>query len=609
MWKTSEADTKDDVQRSGQQRLGTRHQKMMKAVMKTEDESLPQGNLEGNWIEWKSSTWQQNLTAIVASARFDALMATVVAINLITMAVEPEMPQAHRFFTSLDWFYNIIYTVEVSMRVSVYGRLYFINSFNILDLLIVVSGWITSFAEVIAGDSDGPFASMGALKVLRALRSFRLFRMIGFFEGVWIVFSSFLNCLKPLLWTCVFVMVIIFIFAMFAVELIGTSNSFKGVENSNLFKSTFPAMITLFQIMTLDDWRSITKPLNKAEWWTYLFFFTFLCISALALMNMVTAVVVENSMEHMKQDEDMVNHHVLEEHAREKEKIQSVLRFFRTADNAHQNAYDLSASPADLLKARSTWAALEEILDALDLHEEQEVMKLMVLLDADGNGDISVAELLEGLLELRVMTRDKHRVALLHAMESSDYKFSIIERSLAQTHAPVDIAASLHRIEDMLKEIGMAPAPSKSNSALSGSSLFGNPDYERPGSPPVFGSRPNTPQLLAPNSRPNTPMDSSRSNPGSRPGTPAGASSPHELRLAGQGTAAPQNTDREGAQEVMRELRLFRQALQYQGQELEQQGACIQRMQEAVAQLRQEQEEKARRHRGTSGSAAAAWPG
>mmetsp|Transcript_108989 Transcript_108989/g.204465 ORF Transcript_108989/g.204465 Transcript_108989/m.204465 type:complete len:211 (+) Transcript_108989:1-633(+) len=208
----------------------------------------------------------------------------------------------------------------------------------------------------------------------------------------------------------------------------------------------------------------------------------------------------------------------------------------------------------------------------------------MVLLDADGNGDISVAELLEGLLELRVMTRDKHRVALLHAMDGidvQDYKFTIIERSLAMTHASVDIAASLHRIEDMLLELGVIP-PKSSNSERTKSARA--QQSERPNSPD------------------------------SRPGTPAtpvgGVSQDSDLRMAGQasngrdsGGESTANADNEGSKQVMRELRAFRQALLVQGNELEHQAASIHRMQEAVSRLREEQEEKARRQ----GRSAPAW--
>merc|ERR1719428_1820923 len=62
------------------------------------------------------------------------------------------------------------------------------------------------------------------------------------------------------------------------------------------FKSTVSAMVTLFQIMTLDEWFSIVGPLFQWDWWPYLFFTIYIAICALAMMNLVTAVVVDGAM-------------------------------------------------------------------------------------------------------------------------------------------------------------------------------------------------------------------------------------------------------------------------------------------------------------------------
>merc|ERR1719428_989662 len=63
-------------------------------------------------------------------------------------------------------------------------------------------------------------------------------------------------------------------------------------------------MLTLFRIMTLDEWINIVQPLFETAGWTYPFFMLYICISALALMNLVTAVVVETSVKRTQEDAD-----------------------------------------------------------------------------------------------------------------------------------------------------------------------------------------------------------------------------------------------------------------------------------------------------------------
>ena len=102
----------------------------------------------------------------------------------------------------------------------------------------------------------------------------------------------FFFSLKPLLTTVFFILIIIFLFAMFSIVLIGRTDIGEGdpeaVKQRKRFRTTSEAMTTLFQIMTLDVWAKITLPLMRAEYWLYAWFLLYFSFSALSLMNMVT---------------------------------------------------------------------------------------------------------------------------------------------------------------------------------------------------------------------------------------------------------------------------------------------------------------------------------
>merc|ERR1712139_327707 len=92
---------------------------------------------------------------------------------------------------------------------------------------------------------------------------------------------------------------------MFAVELIGTSQDFESVPIYEKYVSTIPAVVTMFQVMTLDEWRSITQPLMDHRWWAKLFFVLYICVSSLAMMNLITAVIVENALQSVSKDDEL----------------------------------------------------------------------------------------------------------------------------------------------------------------------------------------------------------------------------------------------------------------------------------------------------------------
>ena len=64
------------------------------------------------------------------------------------------------------------------------------------------------------------------------------------------------------------------------------------------------AIFTLFQIMTFDSWTRIARPIMRKQPWTLVYFLVFVAIGVFVLMNLVTAVIVENAFSIAKEDEE-----------------------------------------------------------------------------------------------------------------------------------------------------------------------------------------------------------------------------------------------------------------------------------------------------------------
>merc|ERR1719171_291528 len=86
------------------------------------------------------------------------------------------------------------------------------------------------------------------------------------FRELYIVVESFYVCTRPLIWTVIFMLILLFLFAMFAVELIGKSDAFNS-EDRDRFSRAVSCIVVLFQLMTLDEWYAIISPLLSAQPW------------------------------------------------------------------------------------------------------------------------------------------------------------------------------------------------------------------------------------------------------------------------------------------------------------------------------------------------------
>merc|ERR1719183_3121005 len=68
------------------------------------------------------------------------------------------------------------------------------------------------------------------------------------------------------------------------------------------FDDVLMSMLTLFQIMTLDSWTSIVRPLMAVQVWAVFFFILFITVSVFLMMNLITSVIVTETFKHGKED-------------------------------------------------------------------------------------------------------------------------------------------------------------------------------------------------------------------------------------------------------------------------------------------------------------------
>eukprot|EP00971_Amphidinium_carterae_P066898 1324827-Amphidinium_carterae.1 len=127
---------------------------------------------------------------------------------------------------------------------------------------------------------------------------------------------------------------VLYFFGIMATVLLAGSGSFQGDDDVSLlvqdkFGDVPKAMVTLFQVMTLDSWTSIMRPLMDREVWIPVFFMLFISIAVFLLMNLITAVIVENAFKTAQEDE--VQLAMLHDQEKEHE-FDTLMQFFTALD-------------------------------------------------------------------------------------------------------------------------------------------------------------------------------------------------------------------------------------------------------------------------------------
>ena len=151
-------------------------------------------------------------------------------------------------------------------------RDFFKSGWNIFDTLIVTVSLIPI--------EDSEMAVIG-----RLIRIFRVLRMVSIIPELRMLLNSLLKALPQLGYVILLMFIIFYIYAAIGATLFE-------VINPTLWGDIAIAMLTLFRVMTFEDWTDVmyeTMSVYPLSWTYYL---SFIFFTAFAFLNMVIGIVV-----------------------------------------------------------------------------------------------------------------------------------------------------------------------------------------------------------------------------------------------------------------------------------------------------------------------------
>lgn len=402
---------------------------------------------------------------LIEATWFDFMMGICVAFNAATMVLEYELQAGDGSWQRiLDEIFLIVFFIELMVRFFVYGRQLLQDSSGILDVFVVATGIMSQWIlPAVASGANLDLQTLQVLKVLRVARCVRVLRMLTMFRDLWIIVMSFFGCLGALMWTIVFMMIVIFIFGMFGVELIGHGDEFDDVEVQKRFRRPVPAMLCLFQIMSLDNWKEdIVSPLLKAAPWTYLYVLLFIGIGPFALMNLVTAVVVESSVKRVREDKEYQQQIFEKNVARRTMEIQefwkSLVKEHKTDRGQEETDKDCDINDDeremdidDFLTMAAPHPFLQQQMMKFDMTEAEDFAVLFKCLDSDESNSLELSEVIRGVLKLQQLAEDKDKISLIKAAGTPKARQRVFAQEMSA--AIEDSHTMLLIVEGMIERI------------------------------------------------------------------------------------------------------------------------------------------------------------
>uniref|UniRef100_A0A7N6AY91 Ion transport domain-containing protein n=1 Tax=Anabas testudineus TaxID=64144 RepID=A0A7N6AY91_ANATE len=231
------------------------------------------------------------LELIVGSRYFNRGIMIAILINTLSMGIEyHEQPQELTDILEIsNMVFTSLFSLEMLLKLLALGLFGYIkNPYNGFDsVIVIISVW------EIVGEAEG------GLSVLRTFRLLRVLKLVRFLPALRRQLVVLMKTMDNVATFCMLLMLFIFIFSILGMHLFGckfglrqdSGDTFPDRKN---FDSLLWATVTVFQILTQEDWNAVlyngmasTSPLAA------LYFVALMTFGNYVLFNLLVAILVE----------------------------------------------------------------------------------------------------------------------------------------------------------------------------------------------------------------------------------------------------------------------------------------------------------------------------
>ncbi|MDM7861694.1 ion transporter [Alteromonas sp. ASW11-36] len=223
---------------------------------------------------------QERLLALKSNRAFEFFVVAVIIISALEIGAKTyDLPDfAYALTRYLDVFITLFFLFEITIRfiAEPNKKDFFKSGWNIFDTLVVVVSLI-------------PIQDSEMALLARLVRVFRVLRMVSIIPELRLLINSLIKALPQLGYVVLLLFIIFYIYAAIG------SFLFKDI-NPFLWGNIAISMLTLFRVMTFEDWTDIQYETMEVYPLSWMFYMSFIFFTAFAFLNMVIGIVV-NVME------------------------------------------------------------------------------------------------------------------------------------------------------------------------------------------------------------------------------------------------------------------------------------------------------------------------
>lgn len=267
------------------------------------------------------SSSRRSFSSFANSQYFSHFIGVMICWNVVFMGLVAEYDMDnlksgnngdwHGAFEIVELVFCAIYMLELFIRIAAKGKDFFLDPreqyWNVFDMLLVIQASL-EVGTMYLSAADGKGANLSflrATRVVKVLKALRVVRLMRSLRELRMILVLILGSLRSMVWAMLLVVVSSYVFALVIVQ--GVAEKLSGEIDFdqdrlqdiwNYWGSLGDSMLTLFMAISGGiNWRSASQSLQDVGIIYQLVFMLYVAWFTFVLTNVITAIVVESTMQ------------------------------------------------------------------------------------------------------------------------------------------------------------------------------------------------------------------------------------------------------------------------------------------------------------------------
>jgi voltage-gated sodium channel len=282
---------------------------------------------------------------IADSTRFQGFIFAVIIVNAIALGLQTYEGIDDEAGTVLRLINEAcvgIFVVELAIRITAYGgrpQDFFRDGWNVFDFVVITAAFVPGVRE--------------STTLLRLARLLRVVRVVTVLPEFRIIVRGMARSLPPIGSLALLGLLLMYLYGMVGWILFHE-------EDPQNWATLGDSMLTLFVMMTLENWPEIMDVAQEIHPWSWVFFVSYILLASFLLFNVLIAVVL-TSMEAAREEDARLARtlrrelHEAEDIIRdEREELVEAMRSLRDAVDELEERIEQAGNGGDADRARSS---------------------------------------------------------------------------------------------------------------------------------------------------------------------------------------------------------------------------------------------------------------